>query len=112
MLALRAVDIDTAAAPARIPDQPVGVDHRAVDTAAAPPGDERDRLAARRAARRIEINPEQRILPGVREIADLSVRREADRVRNRDLLIKARQLAAMQSIDGAEAPLRLAAHGA
>src|SRR6187399_3095779 len=89
MLALRAVDIDAATAPARIPDQPVGIDYRAVDAAAAPAGDQCDRLAARQAGRLIEIDPEQRILPGIREIADRPVRREADRIRNRDLLIKA-----------------------
>ena len=31
MLALRIVDVNAAAAPACIPDQPVGIDHRAED---------------------------------------------------------------------------------
>src|SRR6266545_3078658 len=70
MHAFRAIDVNAAAAPTRIPYQPVGIDHRAVDAAATPSGDQRDGLAARQAGRRIEIDAEQQILPGVGEIAD------------------------------------------
>src|SRR6185503_2801830 len=55
MLALRAVDIDASAAPTRIPDQPIGIDNRAVDAAATSPGNQHGRLAARQTSCRIEI---------------------------------------------------------
>src|SRR5437868_942937 len=46
LFAVRTVDVDAAPAPARIPDQAFGIDHRAVDTAATRPADQRRRRAA------------------------------------------------------------------
>jgi hypothetical protein len=58
VLAFRAVDVNATAAPARIPYQPIGIDHRAVDAAATPTGDQRGGRAERQAGRRIEVDAE------------------------------------------------------
>ena len=74
MFALRAVDIDASAAPARIPDQAIGIDHRAVDAAAVPSADQRRGRAARQTRRRIEIDAEEHVFVRIGEVADSSIR--------------------------------------
>ena len=105
--ALRGIDIDPARAPAGVPDLPVGIAHRAVETANAGMAQQHLRLAARQAGRGIERDAIEHVARGVGEIACHAIRREADRIGNADAGKQRRELAAVKRIDRARAGLGL-----
>ena len=83
--AARIMDIDATPAPACVPDQPVRIDHRAIDAANALMTDERHGFADRQARHCIERHAIEDVGRGIGEIADLAIWREANRVRNGDV---------------------------
>src|SRR5688572_16450932 len=112
MLALRTVNVNAAAAPARIPDFSVDVDNRAIEPAGAAVLQQYLGFAERQAARRIDRNAVQDVCSRVGKIAERAVWRKADRVGNGDAGEQQRDLTAIQRIDYPRSPLCLAAHGA
>src|SRR4051794_17438856 len=77
-LALRRVDVDTASAPAGVPDVSVGVAPRPVKTADAGVAQQHFRLAARQAGRGIERHRVEHRARSVGEVAGGAIGREAD----------------------------------